>query len=136
MTKIQRSLGIGRLLIALYGILAAAATVRASYQLLRKFEEAPLAYSLSAVSGLVYIIATVALAKSAARWHRIALATITFELIGVLAVGTLSLTHPDLFAHNSVWSYFGLGYGFVPLVLPIWGLLWLRKNRANQAQGN
>jgi hypothetical protein len=54
----------------------------------------------------------------------------------VLAVGTLSLTHPDLFAHNSVWSYFGLGYGFVPLVLPIWGLLWLRKNPANQAQGN
>jgi hypothetical protein len=130
MTKTQRSLGIGRLLISLYGILAAAATVRALYQLLRKFDEAPLAYSLSAVSGLVYILATVALAKSGARWHRVALATITFELIGVLTVGTLSLTHPDLFAHNSVWSYFGLGYGFVPLVLPIWGLLWLRKHKA------
>lgn len=127
MAKTERSLGIGRLLISLYGILAAAATVRAGYQLLRKFDEAPLAYSLSALSGVVYIFATIALAKSGQRWHKIALATITFELVGVIAVGTLSLTHPDLFAHNSVWSYFGLGYGFVPLVLPIWGLFWLRK---------
>lgn len=131
MAKTERSLGIGRLLISLYGILAAAATVRAGYQLLRKFDEAPLAYSLSALSGLVYIVATIALAKSGQRWHKIALATITFELVGVIAVGTLSLTHPDLFAHNSVWSYFGLGYGFVPLVLPIWGLFWLRKQSAS-----
>ena len=129
MSKTQRALGTGRLLISLYGILAAAATVRAGYQLIRKFDEAPLAYSLSAVSGLVYILATVALAKSGARWRRIARLTISFELIGVLTVGLLSLTHPDLFAHNSVWSYFGLGYGFVPLVLPIWGLFWLRKHQ-------
>jgi hypothetical protein len=25
-----------------------------------------------------------------------------------------------------VWSDFGIGYGFVPVVLPILGLLWLR----------
>ena len=130
MSKTQRSLGTGRLLISLYGILAAAATVRAGYQLIRKFDEAPLAYSLSALSGVVYILATVALAKSGARWHRIARITITFELIGVITVGLLSLTHPDLFAHNSVWSYFGLGYGFVPLILPIWGLFWLRRHQA------
>jgi hypothetical protein len=25
-----------------------------------------------------------------------------------------------------VWSDYGIGYGFVPLVLPVFGLLWLR----------
>ncbi|MDE2387442.1 MAG: hypothetical protein KGL77_07065 [Actinomycetales bacterium] len=132
MTKTQRALGVGRLLISLYGILALASTVRAGYQLARKFEEAPLAYSLSAVSALVYILATIALARRGATWHRIALITITFELVGVLSIGVLSLTHAELFNHSSVWSMFGMGYGFVPLILPIWGLLWLRKTRKYQ----
>lgn len=134
MTKTQRALGVGRLLISLYGILALASSVRAGYQLARKFDEAPLAYSLSAASALVYILATIALAKRGLLWQRIALATITFELIGVLSVGLLSITHGELFNHSSVWSMFGMGYGFVPLILPIWGLLWLRKNR-NIEQG-
>ena len=129
MTKTQRALGVGRLLISLYGILALASTVRAGYQLARKFDEAPLAYSLSAISAVVYVLATIALARRGATWHRIALATISFELLGVLTVGILSITHAELFNHSSVWSMFGMGYGFVPLILPIWGLLWLRKNR-------
>lgn len=132
MTKTQRALGVGRLLISLYGILALASTVRAGYQLARKFDEAPLAYSLSAVSALVYILAAIALARRGATWHRIALITITFELVGVLSIGVLSLTHAELFNHSSVWSMFGMGYGFVPLILPIWGLLWLRKTRNDQ----
>ena len=129
MTKTRRALGVGRLLISLYGILATAATVRAVYQLLRKFQDAPLAYSLSAISAVVYIVATVALARSGQAWRKVAIATIVFELVGVLTVGTLSLTHPDLFQHPSVWSGFGIGYGFVPLALPVWGLLWLRKHK-------
>lgn len=130
MTKNQRALGVGRLLIMFYGVLATAATVRAAYQLLRKFDEAPVAYSLSALSALVYILATVALAKSGRMWHRIALTTVLFELVGVLAVGMLSITHPELFNHASVWSGFGVGYGFVPLVLPVLGLVWLRRRNA------
>ena len=45
----------------------------------------------------------------------------------MLVVGFLSLTHPELFQKPSVWSLFGIGYGFVPLALPIVGLLWLRR---------
>ena len=132
MTKNQRVLGVGRLLITVYGILATAATVRAAYQLARKFDEAPVAYSLSALSAVVYILATVALAKRGAGWHKIALATIWFELAGVLVVGSLSLIHPEIFQHASVWSLYGIGYGFIPLALPVLGLIWLRKqtNRA------
>jgi hypothetical protein len=125
-----QSLGIGRLLIAVYAIFALSATARASYQLIREFEQAPLAYSLSAISAAVYVLATVSLTKQQPKWQRIASVTIWFELVGVLLVGALSLMLPELFAHPSVWSGFGAGYAFIPLLLPILGLLWLRKHNA------
>lgn len=128
MSNKPKSLGVGRVLIAVYAVFAISASARAMYQLLRKFDEAPLAYSLSAAAALIYILATVALAKS--KLQKLAIITIAFELLGVVAVGILSYTHPELFAHPSVWSKFGQGYGYVPLALPILGLLWLRKQSA------
>lgn len=125
-----QSLGIGRLLIAVYAIFAISATARASYQLIREFDQAPLAYSLSAVSAIIYVIATISLARQQPKWQSIARLTIWFELLGVLLVGMLSLVLPELFAHPSVWSGFGAGYAFIPLLLPVLGLLWLRKNNA------
>lgn len=121
-------LGIGRVLIAIYAVFAVSATARASYQLIRELDEAPLAYSLSAVSALIYILATVALVRQGAVWRRLAYIAIAIELVGVLSIGLASYLAPELFAHPSVWSKFGQGYGYVPLVLPILGLLWLRKN--------
>ena len=125
----KKTLGPGRLLVAVYGVFALSASARASFQLLTKFQDAPLAYSLSAVSAFVYIIATVALARGE-RSRTLAWVTVGFELVGVLSVGTLSLVLPELFAHPSVWSGFGAGYAFIPLVLPILGLAWLWRERA------
>ncbi len=125
-----QSLGVGRLLIAIYAVFALSATARATYQLIREFDQAPLAYSLSAISALVYVLATISLAKQGAKWQRVAKLTIWFELIGVLVVGALSLLLPELFAHPSVWSGFGSGYAFIPLLLPVLGLIWLRKHHA------
>jgi len=124
MEQKRSSLGVGNLVIAIYAIFALSATVRAAYQLLRKFQDAPVAYSLSLISGLIYVVATVALIRKDFRLARI---TLVLELIGVLIVGSLSLLAPELFAHPSVWSQFGMGYGFIPLVLPIFGLWWLRR---------
>jgi hypothetical protein len=114
-------------LVAVYAVLALSATARALVQLVGKGDEAPVAYTLSLVAGLVYVVATVALARGDARWRRIAWATISVELIGVLAVGVLSLVDAELFPDDTVWSRLGQGYGFVPLVLPVLGLLWLRR---------
>ncbi|WGW12963.1 hypothetical protein LWF01_04105 [Saxibacter everestensis] len=119
--------GPGRLLIAVYGILALSATARASVQLIRSFDEAPLAYSLSAIAAVVYIVATVSMVRASRVSHHVAVAACTIELIGVLVVGVLSIVDPAAFQHPTVWSLFGIGYGFVPLVLPVFGLLWLRK---------
>lgn len=123
-----RRSGLGRLLIAVYAVLALAATGRSFYQVATKFDEAPLAYSLSALAAVVYIFATIALIVPGRTWFVIARLTIGFELAGVLIVGLLSVIAPSLFGHPSVWSYFGAGYLFIPLVMPILGLLWLARN--------
>jgi hypothetical protein len=128
-TRRARSSGVGRVLIVVYAILALAATGRSFVQIVARFDEAPLAYLLSALSALVYIVATVALVVPGRTWYRIAWGTISFELIGVLVVGTLSLVLPDLFQHPTVWSVFGSGYLFVPLVLPVLGIWWLARHR-------
>jgi cytochrome bd-type quinol oxidase subunit 2 len=116
--------GPGRVLVGVYGLFALSATARASVQLATQFSQAPLAYLLSALSAVIYIVATVALARS---YRRLALACCTLELVGVLAIGTASLLVPHAFPQATVWSTYGIGYGFVPLVLPIIGLLWLRR---------
>ena len=127
MTNPTRSLGVGRLLILVYAVFAVSSTARASFQVITKFEEAPLAYSLSLVIALVYILATVSLARPGSTWHKIAVVSVVFELVGVLSVGTLSFVAPELFDHASVWSGFGSGYGYLPLVLPVLGLIWIQK---------
>ena len=127
MTKSSRTLGFGRLLILVYAVFAISSTARASFQVITKFEEAPVSYSLSLLSAVVYLLATVSLAKSGPTWKTIALASVIFELIGVLTVGVISLLVPELFVEASIWSGFGSGYGYLPLVLPILGLLWIRK---------
>jgi len=128
-TTSTRSSGLGRVLIAVYGLLALAATGRSVYQIIDSFDHAPLAYSLSALAGVVYIVATVALVAPGDTWYRVAWVTISFELLGVLVVGTLSYLDPILFTEKAVWSFFGRGYGYVPLVLPILGIIWLYRHR-------
>ncbi|HWH97484.1 MAG TPA: hypothetical protein VNS80_03880 [Pseudolysinimonas sp.] len=131
----RRSSGPGRILVAVYAVLAIAATGRSVFQIVDRFDEAPIAFSLSALAAVVYVLATLALAL---RWHRIAWVTITFELVGVLVIGTLSLIAPAVLGLDSVdpfgreatvWSVYGAGYLCVPLVLPIVGLLYLWRGR-------
>lgn len=122
----RTSSGFGRVLIAVYGIFALSATARAGVQIFTRFGEAPVPYLLSALAGVVYILATVALAVGA---RRLAWGAVGFELAGVLVVGVLSVFDAGDFPDDTVWSAFGRGYGFVPLVLPIVGLWWLRRTR-------
>jgi hypothetical protein len=118
--------GPGRLLVAVYAIFALAASSRATLQLATRFDEAPVAYVLSALAAGVYVVAAIALGRGT---RRTALLAVGFELVGVLVVGTLSLLLPDAFPDETVWSTYGIGYGFVPLVLPVLGLWRLRATR-------
>ncbi len=127
--KDTRNTGPGRLLIAVYAVFAISATARAGYQILTKFSEAPLAYLLSAFAALVYVVATVSLAKAGRTWFKVSVAAVLVELVGVLVVGALSIFDSVNFPHETVWSLFGRGYAFIPLLLPILGLVWLYRRR-------
>ena len=118
--------GPGRVLVAVYGVFALAAGARAAVQLATQFDEAPLAYLLSAVAAVVYVVATVGLARGGRGGRRTAVLACSVELAGVLVVGTLSLADREAFPDSTVWSGYGSGYGFIPLALPVLGLLWLR----------
>ena len=119
--------GPGRLLVGIYALFALAAAARAAVQIATKFGHAPVAYLLSAFAAAVYILATVTLTVGSPTARRIAVVSCSIELVGVLVVGTWSLADPASFPDATVWSGYGSGYGFVPLVLPVFGLLWLRR---------
>ena len=112
------------MLVFVYGIFAFAATGRSTLQLTTEASKAPVPYSLSAFAAVVYIVATFAMATNR---RRLALVTVGIELVGVLAVGVTSLLLPEDYPDATVWSDFGAGYGFVPLVLPVVGLWWLLR---------
>lgn len=119
------------MLIAVYGVFALSATARAGVQIATRFGEAPVPYLLSALAGVVYILATIGLAGRGPGARGLAWAAVVFELVGVLTVGTFTVFDSGDFPDDTVWSVYGRGYGFVPLVLPLIGLWWLRHTRAH-----
>lgn len=121
--------GLGRALIAIYAVFALSASARSGLQLATKASEAPVAYTLSAIAALVYIAATLGLAEVGPDPRRVAWGAVGFELVGVLTVGTLTVLDPALFPDATVWSTYGQGYGYLPLVLPFLGLAWLVRTR-------
>ena len=129
------STGPGRVLIAVYAVFAIAATGRSSVQLVQKAEQAPLAYALSALAAVVYVAATVGLAEVGPRPRLVAWVAVVVEAVGVLVVGTLSLVEPGWFPDDTVWSRYGSGYGWLPLLLPFLGLAWLLRTRPPGAEG-
>ncbi|MFG2192264.1 hypothetical protein [Streptomyces sp. NPDC048639] len=121
--------GPGRLLVLLYGVFTVGAASRSIAQMIMKFEEAPLAYVLSAVAAVVYAFILVSLVRGGETARRLAMVCCAAELIGVLSVGTWTLIEPSAFPDATVWSDYGMGYLFLPLVLPVTGLFWLRRAR-------
>ncbi|MCA0147135.1 hypothetical protein [Blastococcus sp. LR1] len=127
--------GPARVLVVLYAIFTLAAGARATVQLSTRFADAPVAYLLSALAAVVYLVATIGLVRGGRAGRRTALVAITVELVGVLVVGTLSLVDPAAFPDETVWSGYGRGYVYVPLVLPVLGLLVLLRRRAGDREG-
>jgi hypothetical protein len=129
----ELAVGWGRALVFTYGVFAVAATGRSVLQISTEFGNAPVAYSLSLLAAVVYLVATTALLLGGRTGWRVAVVAVCAELVGVLSVGALSYVATDLFPDETVWSHFGQGYGFVPLVLPFLGLAWLRHTRAHHS---
>lgn len=135
MTEPATRQGPGRLLVAVYAVFALSASARSGVQIATEFSEARVAYALSGVAAAVYLVATVALVRGGAVARRVAAIAIAVELVGVLVVGTLTVVDGDLFPDQTVWSGYGSGYGYVPLVLPILGLAWVWHTRTRERDG-
>ncbi len=131
----RRAQGPGRLLAAVYTLFAVSAGARAIFQISTKFSHAPLAYALSAVAAVIYLLAAVCFTRPSSASWRTAVVALSIEFAGVVVVGTLSVVKSDWFPDASVWSDYGIGYGFVPVILPILGLLWLRRPSTRVAFG-
>lgn len=121
--------GPGMLLLWLYGVMVVGAVSRSAVQISTEFDKAPLAYSLSAVAGLVYGFITYSLVRGGETARRAALVCCAAELVGVLTVGTWTLVEPSAFPDATVWSDYGIGYLFIPVLLPLSAMYWLRKAR-------
>ncbi|GAA1884027.1 hypothetical protein GCM10009837_01940 [Streptomyces durmitorensis] len=121
--------GPGILLVWLYGVMVVGAVSRSAVQISTDFHKAPLAYTLSALAGLVYGFITYSLVRGGERARKAALVCCAAELVGVLAVGTWTLVEPSAFPDATVWSDFGMGYLFIPVILPVTGIFWLNKAR-------
>ncbi|GAA4691250.1 hypothetical protein [Nocardioides nanhaiensis] len=133
-TRTELASGWGRALVFVYGVFAVAATGRSLVQLGTDADRAPLAYALSLLAAVLYLVATTCLVLGGPRARSVALAAVSVELVGVLGVGALSYAAPELFPDRTVWSHFGQGYGFLPLVLPFAGLAWLRSRSSARAR--
>ncbi|MFF6865636.1 hypothetical protein [Streptomyces ardesiacus] len=121
--------GPGILLVWLYGVMVVGAVSRSVYQIGTELDRAPLAYSLSAVAGVVYGFITYTLVRGGETARRAALVCCAAELAGVLTVGTWTLADPSAFPDATVWSDYGMGYLFIPVLLPLSALYWLRRAR-------
>ncbi|MCB5168991.1 hypothetical protein LG634_29790 [Streptomyces bambusae] len=117
------------LLVWLYGVMVVGAVSRSIYQISTEFDRAPLAYALSAVAALVYAFITYSLVRGGEAARKAALVCCAGELAGVLLVGAWTLVRPEAFPDATVWSDFGMGYLFIPVILPVTGMLWLRRRR-------
>ncbi|GGM00278.1 hypothetical protein GCM10010129_49760 [Streptomyces fumigatiscleroticus] len=131
-TRTRLVSGPGMLLVWLYGVMVVGAVSRSVYQISTEFDRAPLAYSLSAVAGLVYGFITYSLVRGGETARRAALVCCAAELAGVLIVGTWTLAEPSAFPDATVWSEYGMGYLFIPVLLPLSALYWLRASRTRQ----
>ena len=129
----ERRSGPHQVLLAFYALFTLAAGARAIVQLTTRYDDAPVAYWLSLAAAVTYALGWYAIRAASAGRTGLASVMLWIELGGVLTVGTLSLLVRDWFPDASVWSDYGIGYGFVPAVLPIVGLLWLRHQKRSQA---
>jgi hypothetical protein len=118
-----------------YGLWAFSALGRSSWEYMFKQNvQTYMPAHLSTFVGVLYIFIIVGLRKRTPRWWRITLALLAVELAGVLIVGTIDvLWHP--FPYATVWSTYGIGYFFMPLLLPFIGLWWMLRRETRKAYG-
>jgi len=114
-------------LLAAYSLLAFAAVGRSTYELIWKFNDAPVPYSFSTAAAVIYLVACWAIWRGDALGVKVGKIACGIELIGVLTIGTITTLGDSAFDVGTVWSFYGRDYGWLPLVVPALALWWFFK---------
>jgi hypothetical protein len=125
-TKAKTARGASDVLGFFYALWSFSALGRSSYEYLFKRPTTYIPAHLSTFVGLLYILIIVGLRRRSPRWWRLTLALLIVELAGVLIVGTIDVVWRP-FPYATVWSNYGVGYFFMPLLLPFAGLWWMLR---------
>ena len=132
-TKVSR--GASDVLSFFYALWAFSALGRSSWEYLFKQNVATyIPAHLSTFVGVLYIFIIVGLRRRSPRWWWITMALLVVELAGVLIVGTIDVVWQP-FPYATVWSKYGIGYFFMPLILPFVGLAYMLKKQTRTAYG-
>lgn len=110
-------------LAALYAFWALAVMSRVSWQYATRLGN-HLPTHLSAITGIIYVLIAYWAWQG---WTKALQWGLIVELIGVIVVGTYELFYP--FGYATAWSHYGAGYLFMPLLLPIAGIVVVWRNR-------
>lgn len=115
----------GYILAVSYPVLALSTGARALYQLAFRDDITNIVPVLmTGVAALCYLIAAVGFAVRRPTWWWVSVITLSFELVMVVIVGTISLLDPEAVG-RTVWRHYGEDYGYFPLIQPFVGLAWL-----------
>jgi hypothetical protein len=121
-------------LVFFYGLWAVAALSRAAYQYLVRRPPDLAPTHISFFVGALYVLIILGLRRRSPNAWWLTLSLLVVELLGVLVVGTVDVLWRP-FPYTSVWSAYGAGYLFMPLLLPVAGLAWLLQRATRAAYG-
>ena len=119
------SWGLGRVVMVIFWAFGVWTTANAIIDLFHLDDE-PLGPALTALlAGLVYLLAALGITHNGKRMRILGWTTVTLELIGPLMVGMMSVGISQLSVSRSAWANCGADYYYLPLIIPIIGLIWL-----------
>jgi hypothetical protein len=115
----------GKILAVSYPVLAISTGARGLYQLfLKEGVSDYLPPLLTTIAAFLYLIAAVGFARRSKRAWAVSVTALSLEMIGIIVVGILSFTDPELVG-DTAWRHFGADYGYFPFIQPLLGLIWL-----------
>ena len=120
------SLGLGRVVMALFWVMAVVSVLSGTWYLIRE-SAVPIGPRLIAfLAGFVYLAVALGLTHNGRKMRLVAGGGLIISLVAPIIMGLLELGMPaTLPSVPSPWANFGADYYYLPLILSVVGLVWM-----------
>ncbi len=122
------SLGLGRIIIALFWVLGAWIFVTAILDLFHAQGQPWGPRIVALLAGVDYLIAATALTHNGRRMRLVGWATITLSIAIPVILWVASLGLDELNSARSAWTGFGVDFYYAPLIVSVIGLVWMWRS--------